>query len=395
MVEPTIDGVSPHVNTLSCNTESEFKQAIQLWIKNNDPKAALTPEEIGALDGFDRVDALRKSAVLQLSLYYRDHPKLDTSPGIIALVHMMADNDRGVCSLSETTMARVLGRSREKVSKAVARLVSEGRLRNLGKPKSATILHPVVPAELACRNHIVWLSLAIAETPTPPKPKNLVTSTSQESSDINVTRDQLVTSTSPDLVTSTSHKFTKISSLKKTSSTASQAQPPQVDLFDEPQPTTPETKNSEPEEPLNSGPSVGESKQKRPSHSVPANASQKQRKPAEIVAEQKATLKALKDAAGEVMKDRVGHFTEVQKWIDDGCDLERDIVPAVMSAGESALRRNGSKSIGTWCYFRNPVHEARDRRLAEPKSRVNGYHREPQQTSISFGLPKGFRIADL
>jgi|WetSurMetagenome_2_1015567.scaffolds.fasta_scaffold00947_5 hypothetical protein len=387
MAKTTVEDVTTHVNTSSCDPESEFKQAIHIWIESNDPKAALTPAEIGALDGFDRIDALRKSAILQLSIYYRDHPKSDVAPGLISLSHMMADNNHGVCSLSQENLGMVLHRSRDSISSAVSRLTKEGRLANLGSPGKTTILKPIIPSELACRNHIVWLSEALATSPVRStlhqKPVRSILHDGQKP-----VRSILQVKTEP--VRSTLHNFTK---LKKETNNSSDMHA-EIAFSREPQPPTPETKNSEPQGPLNSGPSLGESKQQEPSPTVPANDSQlhKCKKPASVVAEQKALLKALKEAAGDVLKDRVGHFTEVQKWIDAGCDLERDIVPAILTVGETALRRLGPKSVATWTYFRNPVYEARDARLAAAdkptqQKRINGYSRLDQAPRPVEGFP--------
>ncbi len=48
-----------------------------------------------------------------------------------------------------------------------------------------------------------------------------------------------------------------------------------------------------------------------------------------------------------------------QMWLDQGCDLERDILPAV----KAVAKKNHGKRLRTWNYFTEAVKEARDVRL--------------------------------
>ena len=48
-----------------------------------------------------------------------------------------------------------------------------------------------------------------------------------------------------------------------------------------------------------------------------------------------------------------------QMWIDQGCDIERDVLPVL----ETAVAR-GRRNISSWDYWTKPVAEARARRLA-------------------------------
>lgn len=51
--------------------------------------------------------------------------------------------------------------------------------------------------------------------------------------------------------------------------------------------------------------------------------------------------------------------TEPRMWIEQGCDLERDIIPTLVAAG----KRHHGKRIRSWGYFTGMVIEARDRRM--------------------------------
>lgn len=78
-----------------------------------------------------------------------------------------------------------------------------------------------------------------------------------------------------------------------------------------------------------------------------------------------ALSSALCEAAG--FTDETKHpnlivLSEPFRWLETGCDLEKDILPAIRSTAAAAKAR-GTK-ITSWGYFNDPVFEARDRRLA-------------------------------
>jgi len=85
--------------------------------------------------------------------------------------------------------------------------------------------------------------------------------------------------------------------------------------------------------------------------------------------------KRLLEAGGGAINEAYGGFLVLSdpiRWIDSGCDLEMDIVPAIQKA--VAAKRGGK--IVCWGYFTDAVQEARDRRLAPlaGASLPNGAH---------------------
>ena len=79
--------------------------------------------------------------------------------------------------------------------------------------------------------------------------------------------------------------------------------------------------------------------------------------------ELEAIRKRLAEAGGSAVNEALPGFmvlSEPISWLDNGCDLEMDVVPIVQRAVQS--KRNGR--ISGWAYFRAAVLEARDRRLA-------------------------------
>lgn len=72
------------------------------------------------------------------------------------------------------------------------------------------------------------------------------------------------------------------------------------------------------------------------------------------------------EAAGEAMASQaiapgLAAMTIPLMWIDEGADLERDILPAVTAV---AAKRRGKGAIASWDYFTRPVAEAKARRMA-------------------------------
>lgn len=70
-------------------------------------------------------------------------------------------------------------------------------------------------------------------------------------------------------------------------------------------------------------------------------------------------------------------------WLEDGCDLERDILPAIRAASARA----GPQSIRTWKYFDRAVADAKANRLKPmPEGRTDERTRnhEPQRRPTSF-----------
>lgn len=73
---------------------------------------------------------------------------------------------------------------------------------------------------------------------------------------------------------------------------------------------------------------------------------------------------ALESAAAACLKNPAASpglliLSEPRRWLEQGCDLELDILPALR-----AVAARGTRNIGGWGYFTNAVAEARARRTA-------------------------------
>lgn len=141
--------------------KGEFYTAITTWVENRRAADALTREEIGELDAFDRLDAQRKGLLIGLVQYYRTHKNADVAPGLMALGYHLSDNQDGACKISQTRMARLFSRSRQAVKDGLDRLDREGLISFNGQTGRVSMVVPVIPRALACRNHIVWMLDAV------------------------------------------------------------------------------------------------------------------------------------------------------------------------------------------------------------------------------------------
>lgn len=154
--------------------KEDFTLAIQEYCLKRSFEDALCREEIGRLEKFARVDAQRKSLLVNTSRYYRDNPRADVAPGVLTFITLLSDNDRGACTLSQAQMAIVLYRTRTTIAEAVTRLRASGLVRSVnGKAMS----YPTIPRVVARDyNHVVWVVDAlknVATCPVDPTGRNL------------------------------------------------------------------------------------------------------------------------------------------------------------------------------------------------------------------------------
>ena len=135
--------------------KQQYTQAIQLWCATRNIAESLTREEIGELPAFARIDLLRKSLVINLSHYYRTHPRADVAPGVLAVITTLADNERGVANVSQEALAQLFARSRHAIYDAQRRLKDADTMTTTrGRYAGAT---PVIPRAIAASyNHLTW-----------------------------------------------------------------------------------------------------------------------------------------------------------------------------------------------------------------------------------------------
>lgn len=142
-----------------------FQNAIVAWVDNKRSENALTAQEIGALPGFDRIDAMRKAELVNMTIYCRNNPRQDAMFAVYHLILMMADNESGVCKISQPIMAQIFGRKVRAIADAISRLKAAGFIDVNGASGHTANYEPIIDRSVACKNHRVWLVESLRATP--------------------------------------------------------------------------------------------------------------------------------------------------------------------------------------------------------------------------------------
>lgn len=147
-------------------SREEYVEAIHLWRQTRATAEVLSREELGAMDWKRRMDAQRKALILALVEYYRNHERADVAPGVLAIITILSDNDRGCATVSQPTLARMLGRSESSIRDAQKRLKDDGLI-TTGRGRFAGT-SPVIPRFVAEHyNHVAWMVGALSEADKP------------------------------------------------------------------------------------------------------------------------------------------------------------------------------------------------------------------------------------
>jgi hypothetical protein len=147
-------------------SREETEEAVRLWRRTRATAEVLSREEVGAMDWKRRMDAQRKALILALVEYYRNHERADVAPGVLAIITILSDNDRGCATISQPTLARMLGRSESSIRDAQKRLKDDGLI-IMGRGRFAGT-SPVIPRFVADHyNHVAWMVGALSEADKP------------------------------------------------------------------------------------------------------------------------------------------------------------------------------------------------------------------------------------
>jgi hypothetical protein len=147
-------------------SREETEEAVRLWRATRATAEVLSREEVGAMDWKRRMDAQRKALILALVEYYRKHERADVAPGVLAIITILSDNDRGCATVSQPTLAKMLGRSESSIRDAQKRLKDDGLI-TTGRGRFAGT-SPVIPRFVAAHyNHVAWMVGALSEADKP------------------------------------------------------------------------------------------------------------------------------------------------------------------------------------------------------------------------------------
>jgi hypothetical protein len=321
-------------------SQEDLTAAVQLWRFERDLSEALTREELGAMKMMQRFDAQRKALLLGFAMYLRKHPRSDVAMGVYLVQTLLSDNDRGVSTVSQPTLAKLFGRSVSSIGDAQKRLKDDGLIvMGRGRYAGAT---PVIPRFVTEQyNHLTWIVGALANDE---KPVNLPAPPVD------------CQSTGPTGGLSQSTSQTR--GLKVVN------QPVEGGSINRPDPMQLHSKNSNTI--LHRAASVVATGIATAMGSLPAAAlplpPPSISQPAEQISMRDLSDK-LFEAAGNAMNRTIVTLEVMSTprgWLANGCDIELDILPTV----RAIAARRPPQSLKTWGYFTDAIADAKAKRTA-------------------------------
>jgi biotin operon repressor len=337
-------------------SREEYVEAIHLWRQTRATAEVLSREEIGAMQWRERMDAQRKGLILALVEYYRNHERADVAPGVLAVITIMSDNDKGSAPISQHTLAKLFGRSRSSIAEAQDRLKKDGLIIGGGRGRYSQP-SPVIPRAVTTGyNHVTWLISALCAP--------------EASSNCPAAQDNYQLSG-------------QTLQLDQSSGGTLQLEPVNCPVEDvsivRPAPTQILSKNSTT---LNRAASVVAAGIATALGSLPVAAQPPE--PPVITQPAKLSLSEMTDrmmdAAGPALANPAAHsglltFGELQRWLAANCDFEGDILPAIRARAARAK----PASLKSWSYFADAVADQkaiRERPMPEgraPPGRFKSY----------------------
>jgi hypothetical protein len=347
----------------------EYQDAIRMWCVNRNLSDALQPEEIAALPRHDRIDAQCKSIIINLCHYYRQHPRADVAPGVAVIIALLSDNEKGLATISQPTLATFFGRSRSAIGDAQKRL-KDASIIGMTRGRFAGS-YPIIPRDVTRHyNHKVWLIEALntqdgaLNLPAPPAdcqstgPTGGLNETTGPTGGLKFFN-QPVEGNSINRPDATQlHKLNSTTTLDRAARVAA----------------------------LGIATALA---------SLPAAA--EKREPPAIVQSTNVSLADLTDrmtdAAGKALANPAGAmglltFVEQKRWLDAGCDVEIDILQTI----RAVAARQPPGSIRTWKYFTQAIADAKAARESpmpeglksgKPKSEAQEWHAK-QEAALKY-----------
>lgn len=319
-------------------SKDEITTAVQLWRFERDLSDALTREELGAMKMVNRMDAQRKTLLIGFAMYLRKHQRSDVAMGVYLVQMLLSDNEAGLATVSQPTLAKMFNRSVSSIADAQRRLKEDGLVVMTRGRYAGT--QPVIPRFVTEQyNHLAWIVGALSSSD---KPSNL--------------------QVPPDDCQSTGPAGGLSQSTGPSGGLKPVNHPVEPSSIIRRDPIQLHRDNSTT---LNRAASVVATGIAAAMASLPA-AAQPPSPPA-IIVQPSHNMRDVSDrlfeAAGNAMR-RGNAGLEVmstpRNWLDNGCDLEMDILPTVR---EIALRKP-PHSISTWSFFSAAIMDAKTRRTA-------------------------------
>jgi hypothetical protein len=126
----------------------------------------MTREALSALEGLQRVLALRNGSIVNLIRLVRMHPRESCRGAVMALITVMADNNSGTCRLSVKRMAQIFAREERNIHAAIGVLEADGLIGVSRINGLANCYWPLIPSALATIGaSVTWFADALSYRP--------------------------------------------------------------------------------------------------------------------------------------------------------------------------------------------------------------------------------------
>jgi hypothetical protein len=145
--------------------KDEYINAIRLWVSSIRLDEAMERKELSQLEGIQRLIVLSKGLLPNIIRLCRRAKRADTRLGVLAIIHLCADNDDGLCRLSVARFAQLLCRKENCVREAISDLGRGGEIQ-IEQSSNGNSYWPRIPVAVAHMNPSVgWIIDALSDKP--------------------------------------------------------------------------------------------------------------------------------------------------------------------------------------------------------------------------------------
>ena len=153
---------SSHQNS---DNKDEYIEALRLWVSSARLNEAMERKELAQLEGIHRLIVLAKGLLPNIIRLCRRAKRADTRMGVLAIVHLCADNDDGLCRLSVARFGQLLCRKDASVHEALSDLEAGGEIHIEHSPNGNSYW-PRIPIGISHINPSMgWLVDGLSDKP--------------------------------------------------------------------------------------------------------------------------------------------------------------------------------------------------------------------------------------
>ncbi len=147
---------------------NEVIRAITSYVTDLRADELLKRKELSELEGLQRHVTLSKGVIPNLIRRLRRHPRESAGGAILCLIHLLCDNNDGICSLTIKRMATMFNRTERCVRDTIDSLEEDGLLNVERVDGWPSRYWPNIPSVLAQANaSVAWFVDALSDVPRP------------------------------------------------------------------------------------------------------------------------------------------------------------------------------------------------------------------------------------